>query len=161
MSAERSAFPESVGARELHEIGPIHVAGVTTRRSAREVEVEVELGAGAIRAEGRATGPNTRFESRRVVGRATLEALQSFVEGDLGLSLGEMEERSLGSRKMLLACVIRREDRAETAFLGSCEIGHEPEQAVVHAILDAVGGWVGAFRRREPVEWVIGPAPEA
>jgi hypothetical protein len=159
MSAERSPVVEGAGAH-ASEIGRIHIAGVTTRRSGREIDVEVELGAGAIRAQGRATGPNTRFEARRVVGRAALEALQRLVEGDLRLSLGEMGERSLGSRRVLLACVIRSEDRAETAFLGSCEVGHEPEQAVVHAILDAVAGWVGGLPPREPVEWVIGPASD-
>lgn len=161
MSAERSPVVEGAGARARSEIGRIHVTGVTTRRNGREIDVEVELGAGAIRAQGRATGANTRFEARRVVGRAALDALERLVEGDLHLSLGEMEERRLGSRKVLLACVIRSGDRTERAFLGSCEVGHEPEQAVVHAILDAVAGWVGALPPREPVEWVIGPAPEA
>jgi hypothetical protein len=155
LAAERAG-----GSRPGAAIGRIDVAGVTTRRTPRDIEVEVVLEAGATSAHGRAAGPNTRFEARRVVGHAALEALCNLVGGDPWLSLGEIEERRLGRRRVLLACVIRTEGRAETAFLGSSEIRHEPEHAVVHAILDAVGGWVATLPPREPVEYLIGPDPD-
>ncbi len=141
----------------LERLGRIHVAGYTLRRSRDEIEVEVVLGAGEVRGEGRSVGPSTRFEHRRVVGQATLDALLKLVDGDPGLSLGEMEERRLGSRKVLLVCVNRTVDRAETAFIGSCQISYEPEQAVILAILDAVNRLMGTLRPREPIEYVVGP----
>jgi len=141
----------------LERIERVHVVGYTVHRSRGEVEAEVVLGAGELRAEGRSVGPSTRFEHRRVVGQAVLDALAKLVEGDPGLSLGEMEERGLGDRRVLLVCVNRTVERAETAFLGSCEIGYEPEQTVILAILDAVNRLMGTLRPREPIEYRIGP----
>ena len=137
----------------------VSVGGLTLHQRAGDFEAEVRLTSGSLEAEGRAVGPNTRFEARRIVAQATLDALAKLVNGDPGLSLGELEERDLGGRRVMLVCVNRTEGRTESHLTGCCEISYDPTQAVIHAVLDAVNRLIGTLRPREPVEYEVGPVP--
>jgi hypothetical protein len=151
--------PAHYSAAEPEALGRISVAGVTTHQGSGAIEVEVRLTSGSLEAQGRAFGANTRFDTRRVVGEATLDAISKLVAGDPGLSLGEMEEKNLGSTKVLLVCVNRVQERIESHFMGCSEIGYDPTLAAIHAVLDAVNRFVGTLGPREPLEYRIGPAP--
>ncbi|HMB68488.1 MAG TPA: hypothetical protein VKU85_04230 [bacterium] len=140
-------------------LGRIHLGNVSLHHGAHGLEVEVTLGADAVQATGRAVGANTRFEVRRVVAQATLDAVMKLVEGGPTFSLGEVEERELGARQVVLVCVNRSHGRAESHLIGCCEVGYDPTQAVIFAVLDALNRLVGTLRPRQPVEYEVGPAP--
>jgi hypothetical protein len=125
------------------------------------IEVEVTLTAGPTTATGRAIGPNTRFEVRRVIAQSALDAIAKLVDGQLALSLGELEERDLGTKRVILVCVNRNRGRSEANLIGCCELGYDPTQAVIFAVLDALNRLVGTLRPRQPVEYEVGPAPPA
>jgi len=137
----------------------IEIHGVSLHRGASGLEAEITLGAGSVQATGRFLGPDTRFESHRVVALATLDALAKLVQGDPEFSLGELEEAELGSRRVMLVCVNRTEGRAETNLIGSAEVSYDPTRSVIYAVLDAVNRLLGSLQPREPVEYEIGPAP--
>jgi hypothetical protein len=133
--------------------------GVSVHQGPRDCDVEVSLSAGPVQGVGRASGPNTPFHVRRLVAQATLEAVANLAEGDPGLSLGELEEKELGGRKVFLVCVNRTHGRQEARLIGCAEIGYDSTQAVINAVLDAVNRVVGGMTPREAVEYDIGPAP--
>jgi hypothetical protein len=137
----------------------LSITGVSLHQGTHGFEAEVTLSSGETQATGRAMGPNTRYETNRIVGAATLDAIAKLVSGDPALSLGELEETELGSRRVLLVCVNHLSGRTETSLIGSAEIGYDPTRAVICVILDAVNRVLGSFSPREPVEYEIGPAP--
>ena len=140
-------------------LGRVELGGVSLHHGPHGLEVEVTLSSSAVAATGRALGPGTRFESRRVVAQATLDAITKLAEGAPSFSLGEVEERDLGERRVILVCVNRSHGRGESHLIGCCEIGYDPTQAVIFAVLDALNRLVGALRPRQPVEYRVGPAP--
>jgi hypothetical protein len=145
-----------------HEtLGRVALGGVSLHHTPGNVEAEVTLSAGSVHATGRAVGPNTRFDVRRIVARAALDAMTKLVEGDPVLSLGELEEKELGTKRVLVVCVNRTHGRTESSLFGCCEIGYDPTQAVIFAVLDALNRLVGTLRPRQPVEYEVGPAPSA
>lgn len=139
----------------------ISLTGVSLHHAPGGVEVEVTLSAGPVQAMGRATGTSTRFEIRRVVAQATLDAVIKLVDGEPAFSLGELEEKELGTKRVILICVNRSHGRSESNLFGCCEVGYDPTQAVIFAVLDAVNRFVSTLRPRQAVEYEIGPAPSA
>ncbi len=149
----------SAGARPVETLGRVALAGVSLHHGAGTAEVEVTLSAGAVSATGRATGSSTRFDVRRVIARAVLDSVAKLVDGEPGFSLGELEEKELGHRRVILVCIQRTQGRNETSLYGCCEIGYDPTQAVIFAVLDALNRFVGSLRPRQPVEYEVGPVP--
>jgi hypothetical protein len=137
------------------------VAGLSLHQSGAAFEAEVTLSSGDVSATGQAAGSNTRGESRRMIAQATLDAITKLTTLDPRFSLGELEERDLGSRRILLVCVNQVDGREERNFVGCCEVGTDPARAVVYAVLDAVNRVVSTLPPREPVEYEIGPTPLA
>jgi hypothetical protein len=139
----------------------VMVAGMSLHQSGAAFEAEVTLGSGDLSATGQAAGSNTRGESRRIIAQATLDAITKMTTQDPRFSLGELEERDLGPRRILLVCVNQVDGREERNFVGCCEIGPDAARAVVYAVLDAVNRVVSTLPPREPVEYEIGPTPLA
>ena len=152
-------FGEAELPREPETIGRVALGGVSLHHSPGSMEVEITLSAGSLQSTGRAAGADTRFDVRRVIAQATLDAVAKLVDGDSSLSLGEIEERELGAKRVLLVCVNRRTGRTETSLIGCCELGYDSTQSVIFAVLDALNRLVGTLRPRQPVEFEVGPAP--
>jgi hypothetical protein len=147
---------EAAGAPTLARIS---VGNVTLHQGAAGFEAEVTLAAGPVQARGRAAGASSRYETRRVIAHATLDAVAKLARNDPALTLGELEERQVGTRRVLIACVNRQEGRSETSLVGCCEISFDPTLSVIYAVLDAINRVAGTLAPREPVEYEIGPAP--
>jgi hypothetical protein len=144
---------------EARTLVRIAFEGVSLHQGTRDCDVEVSLSAGPVHGIGRASGPNTPFHVRRLVAQAALQAVANLTDGDPGFSLGELEEKELGGRKVFLVCVNRTYGRQETRLIGCAEIGYDSTQAVIHAVLDAVNRIIGGMPPRQAVEYDIGPAP--
>lgn len=152
-------FGEAEISRAPETLGRLALGGVSLHHGPGTVEVEVMLSSGPVNATGRATGSSTRFDVRRVVARAALDAVAKLVDGDAGFSLGALEEKDVGDRRVVLVCVHRTQGRNESALYGCCEIGYDPTQTVIFAVLDALNRLVGSLRPRQPVEYEVGPTP--
>jgi hypothetical protein len=83
----------------VEALGRIALGGVSLHQGPTGVEVEVTLSSGPVHATGRASGPNTRYEVRRLVAQSTLDAVTKLVEGEPTFSLGELEERTSGQAR--------------------------------------------------------------
>jgi hypothetical protein len=151
----------AVSPEAVETLGRIALGGVSLHQGPTGAEVEVTLSSGLLHATGRASGPNTRYEVRRVVAQATLDAVTKLVDGEPTLSLGELEEKDLGSRRVMLVCVNRNQGRSESHLIGCCETGYDSTQSVIFAVLDALNRMIATLRPRQAVEYEIGPTPSA
>ena len=145
----------------VETLGRIGVGGVSLHQGPAGVEVEVTLSSGPIHATGRGNGPNTRYEVRRVVAQATLDAVAKLVDGQPVFSLGELEEKDFGTKRVILVCVNRNQGRSESNLIGCCESGYDSTQSVIYAVLDALNRRIATLRPRQAVEYEVGPTPSA
>ena len=96
---------------------------------------------------GEATGPGSSATRLRLVGEATLHALEQAVADDLALALAAVETPVVGNREVAIAQVVMVSGGEERFMVGSAIVGQEPSQAAVRAVLDAVNRRIPQLRR--------------
>lgn len=113
-------------------------AGVGVMASDMVVRAEVQLRVGNVEAQGTCEGPNHAESDVQLVARATLEAVGQLVVEPVLLHLNEIRIRPLGGQTVVMAAVDLVEGRASDTLYGTCSTRHNRQQAVVHAVLDAL-----------------------
>ncbi len=147
------------GSAPLETVPRVAIGGVSLHQSAGQCEADVLLVAGDLQTSGHGTGANTQFEIRRIVAAATLDAVRKLVKGEPPLSLGEVEEKELGDKRLMLVRVNYQRDRNEKSLYGCSEIGYDSTQSVIIATLSAVNRLLGSLEPRDPIEYEVGPTP--
>jgi hypothetical protein len=147
------------GSSPLETVPRLAIGGVSLHQSAGQYEADVLLVAGDLQATGHSTGSNTQSEIRRTVASATLDAIRRLVKGEPRLTLGEVEEKELGDRRLVIVRVDYLRDRDEKSLFGCSEISYDSTQSVILATLDAVNRLLGSLEPRDPVEYEVGPTP--
>ncbi len=125
-------------------------SGVGLMASDRMVRAEVQLKAGAVEAGGVAEGANHEDADVALVARATLEAVGQLLVLPPLLHLREVRIAPLGGQDVVLAAVELVEGRRSETCFGSCAANHNRQQAVVHAVLDALNRRLGLRGFKEP-----------
>ena len=111
------------------------------------LEVSVSLGWQSEVYRGTATGPQSLETRPRLVGEATLKALEEAVNGDVAMALANIESVSIGPRTIALAVVVMVTNGEERTLIGSANVGNDPANAAVRAVLDAVNRLVPHLSR--------------
>ncbi len=88
--------------------------------------------------EGIAEGPISKSGWRRLLGIATLDAIEKFAPGSYGFALEDIAVVSLGNDKVAVACIAVVTPVGEQTFAGSALIKRSEKDAVVRAVLDAI-----------------------
>ncbi len=96
---------------------------------------------------GQATGPGASATRLRLVGEATLHALEQAIGEDTALALAAVETPTVGNRAVAIAQVVMVSGGDERLMVGSAIVGQDPSQAAVRAVLDAVNRQVPQLRR--------------
>lgn len=96
---------------------------------------------------GEAGGPAASATRLRMVGEATLQALEQAIGGETGLALAALEVVSVGGRDVAVAQVVVVSGGEERTTVGSALAGHDPSQSAVRAVLDALNRYVPQLRR--------------
>ncbi|NOY56423.1 MAG: hypothetical protein GXP34_10615 [Actinobacteria bacterium] len=96
---------------------------------------------------GEADGPAASATRLRLVGDATLHALEQAIGGDIGLALAALEIATVGNRPVAIAQVVVVSGGEERAMVGSALAGQDLPQAAVRAVLDALNRYVPQLRR--------------
>ena len=112
--------------------------GVGVMASDTLVSAEVILRTGQAEARGVREAPNHAGSDVRMVAEATLAALAELVTDPVLLHLREVRLDAVGDQQIVLAAVDLVEGRRTEVLFGSCAAGHNRQQAVVHAVLDAL-----------------------
>ena len=112
--------------------------GVGVMASDTLVSAEVILRSGQAEVRGVREAPNHAGSDVRMVAEATLAALAELVTDPVLLHLREVRLDAVGDQQIVLAAVDLVEGRRTEVLFGSCAAGHNRQQAVVHAVLDAL-----------------------
>ena len=112
--------------------------GVGVMASNMHVSAEVTLNAGAVTVSAVREASNHAGSDVSLVAEATLAALTDLVTDPVLLHLREVRLDTVGSRQIVLVAVDLVEGRRTEVLFGSCAAGHNRQQAVVHAVLDAL-----------------------
>lgn len=169
--AQRKA-PEPVAAEEEREtphlrggyLDPedyrVEFVGVSVAQSKMRAEARVELRVGELDSVAGAVGADSKESVMRLIAVATLEAVGQFFEDECVLAVEAIEQCSVGGRPVIVASVCHLSNGEEKTLVGACPANGDVPRAAALATLDAVNRFLRRLVRKEPVEYVIGPAPD-
>lgn len=113
-------------------------SGVSVMASDMIVRAEVQLRSGDLEAQGTREGPNHSGSDLQLVGRAALAALAEMLVDPVLLHLNEIRIAEFGGQSIVMTAVDLVEGRISDTLFGTCSTRHNLQQAVVHAVLDAL-----------------------
>ena len=112
--------------------------GVGVMASEATLRAEVHLRAGSVEARGLREGPNHAESDIQLVAQAALAAVTELVADPVLLHLREVRLLEVGGKPIVLTAIDLVEGRQSTTLFGTCGTSHNRQQAVVHAVLDAL-----------------------
>lgn len=128
------------------EVAPrIACAGVGVMATDQRVRAEVQLSAGELEARGVREGPNHAGSDVQLVAEAALDAVGQLLADPVLLHLHEVRLDELAAQPVVLVAVDLVEGRRGETLFGSCGASHNRQQAVVHAVLDALNRRLSLF----------------
>ncbi len=114
-----------------------HLATIDQHIEAERASVVVTLGRGEVSFSGGADGPSDSSHRARLVGEATLRAVEAMDGGDISFDLTAVGTSDLGPVKIALAQV--RQDGWSDYLIGSALVrGGDSAAATAKAVLDAI-----------------------
>lgn len=96
---------------------------------------------------GSANGPAAASARLRIIGEATLRALEEVLGGGPPLALDAVASTSVGARPVIVAQVVSMKGVEEEVAVGSALIRGDEAEAVVRAVLDALNRRIPALMR--------------
>jgi hypothetical protein len=92
---------------------------------------------------GVAEGPASTTGRRRLVGQATLNAVEKYTAGTFGFALEDVAIVTLGRERVAVSCVILVTPLGEQALAGSALARQSENDSLVRATLDAINRRLG------------------
>lgn len=106
--------------------------------SENQVNVTVELTHGERVEVGRASGVKTQSNQQRLLAKATLQAMASFLDERQLFALEQVAVQHFAQREVVLVAVTMLAPDKEELLLGSAFVRGDQREAIVRATLDAV-----------------------
>ena len=123
------------------------VVDIIERPDGAKSQVEVTLAWKNEVYVGSATGPTGPTSRVRIVGEATLGAVEQALGDDFALALAALETPTIGSRLVAVAQVVMVSGGEERLLVGCAIVGPDPAQSAVRATLDAINRVVPQLKR--------------
>jgi hypothetical protein len=123
--------------------------------SQESIQAEVELVRDRLEVLGNATTSNLSVSPLRIVGEATLKAVAELLDESTRLSLGDVQEISLGDVRAVVVRVDLARHREVKSLAGCAIFSGNINQTVVFATLDAVNRVLGKLVSRKSIEYRI------
>lgn len=117
-----------------------HPEGVST-------SVKVTLTWNGEQYVGQSTGPAASSARLRIIGEATLRALEEVLGGTPPLALDSVAATNVGIRPVIVAQVVSMRGTEEDVAVGSALVRGDEAEAVVRAVLDALNRRIPALMR--------------
>lgn len=138
----------------------VEFIGVSVAQSQLKAEARVELAMGGVHSVAVTGGADASASLLRIVAEATLQAVQQFFENGGVFAVAAVEQATVGGKPVVVVDVSHLAERHEKTLLGACPLnGGDLPRATALATLDAVNRFLRRLKLREPVEYVVGPAP--
>jgi len=106
--------------------------------SGTRIDVKVALEKGENIYEGVVSGPNTAFNSLRILANATLKAIEGFTNQSDRYILEDVASVQLSRSEAIITAITFISHDQEMMFSGSAFVNRDKKEAVVKATLDAV-----------------------
>ena len=113
------------------------IVGIKEIPEGSKMVVEVTLSWHGDRVVGRETGSSAASARMRLVGEATLRALEEVLQGP-PLALDSIGAPAVGMRSVVVAVVVSTSGQGEDVVVGSAIAGDNEPEAAVRAVLDAM-----------------------
>lgn len=121
----------------------LRIGAVNTEVSNLETNVSVELLLDSERFIGNAKGITSQTGRLRLIGEATLEAVEKWTKADYRFSLEDVKMVKLGRQQAAVICISMISSGGEISFTGSALVKGTESETVVRATLAAVNRKVG------------------
>ncbi|NLZ93899.1 MAG: hypothetical protein GX922_07800 [Firmicutes bacterium] len=119
--------------------------GMSYSLKKNQLEVTVELTGGNRTCQGHSSGINTKRNSLRLFAKASIEAINQFLEPHNLITLEDVAQFTLGNQDVISTTLIFCRGLSEEILVGSALVRQDDKDAVVRATLAAVN-------RRVPME---------
>jgi hypothetical protein len=161
--AEASGSPDGGGKMEapgprlefLEEDARIRFTGLTRTITDDHIDISVTLEKSGIEAIGCLAAVRGGGPPHRTIAEAALHALMELVDEQFTLTLGGVGEASIAGTDAVVAVVELVDGRTVRRYVGCVRIGHDAEEAVVLAVLDAVNRPFGRWKTRTEIHYTI------
>ena len=142
--------------REATEPGRIRFSSVNLLVVGPRAQAQVELRWKGVSRIGNASGSSSRDGSHALVARATLAAIQQYLE-DVPLEVNDVQLLHVGRKDVVVTALTMVAHRQEKTLVGCCTVEQDVQQAVVLATLAGLNRVVGGLKAKESVEYVLRP----
>jgi hypothetical protein len=129
--------PEQIAARGAGG-DRAQIVGIREEPDGNRVTAIVTLSWQGDEVTGSSTGPSAASYRIRLVGEATLKALEELLGGSSPLALDAIGTPAVGMRDLVVAVVVSTTDKGEAVAVGSALNNGEASEAAVRAVLDAM-----------------------
>jgi hypothetical protein len=116
----------------------LRLKNIEYNTSGTKIDVKVVLEKGETSYEGCVSGPNTSFNSLRILANATLKAIENFTGISDIYILEDIADIDLARSQAVIAAVTFVTQEKEQLFSGSAFVNRDKKEAIVKATLDAV-----------------------
>ena len=134
----RTVSVVQIGPAQRKEADRPAITAIEERPSGSRLHVTVRLTWRSNTVEGSAVGPAASSARLRLVGEATLRAVEEIFGGSPPLALEAITVTTVGSRPVVLTQVVSMNEGTEELAVGSALIRADEGEAVVRSVLDAL-----------------------
>lgn len=119
----------------LHRLTIEEVEYSTSQRTAK---ARVQLGYNGNTYTGESDGVQSSTQSNKLVARATLKAIESFLNNTMNLILEEIKTIKIAEKNVVISCVNLIDKQSEKCLIGNCVVDNDVNLAITKSILDAL-----------------------
>ena len=119
----------------LHRLSIEEVEYSTSQRTAK---ARVALGYNGNTYVGDCEGVQSSMQSNKLVARATLKAVESFLNNKMNLLLEEIKTIRIADKNVVVSCVNLIDRHSEKCLIGNCVVDNDVNLAITKSVLDAL-----------------------
>jgi len=116
----------------------LRIHGIKYSSEGNKADVKVILSKDEEMFEGNATGPASTLNKFRLIGEATLRALENFIGGDHYFILEDLNIMRIARCDVMVTAINHISSKNEELLIGTCIVKKDEGEAVVKAVLDSV-----------------------
>lgn len=125
----------------------IEIVDINEHVDGSRAEISVRLTWGSDSAEGTASGSGAQAIRPRLIGEATLDALELMTTSEHSVALAALETSTIGGTPIAVSKVVLVTEGREQILVGSALAEQDMRSACVRSVLDALNRYIPRLRR--------------
>ncbi len=148
VNIDRRAVSVVQVASGVHTAGErIEIVDINEQIDGSKAEISVLLSWGSDTAKGTASGSAAQAVRPRLIGEATLDALEAMTTAEHSVALAALETPTVGGTVVAISKVVLVTEGQERILIGSALADADTRTACVRSVLDAVNRYIPRLRR--------------